>query len=99
MKLTISSVKQDMENKIYAVIDTNVLVSALLTSEKQSNPLLVLKAITDENGIGFTRVIGIIEIKSGNDKDYEKTIGLTFCGVAYTNSCCIRICTTKAQGR
>ena len=37
-----------MENKIYAVIDTNVLVSALLTSEKQSNPLLVFKAITDE---------------------------------------------------
>lgn len=37
-----------MENKIFAVIDTNVLVSALLTSEKQSNPLLVLKAITDE---------------------------------------------------
>ena len=37
-----------MENKIFAVIDTNVLVSALLTSEKQSNPLMVLKAITDE---------------------------------------------------
>ena len=37
-----------MENKIYAVIDTNVLVSALLTSEKQSNPLLIFKAITDE---------------------------------------------------
>ena len=37
-----------MENKIYAVIDTNVLVSALLTSEKQSNPLLVFKAITNE---------------------------------------------------
>ena len=37
-----------MENKIYAVIDTNVLVSALLISEKQSNPLLVFKAITDE---------------------------------------------------
>ena len=37
-----------MENKIYAVIDTNVLVSALLSSEKQSNPLLVFKAIIDE---------------------------------------------------
>lgn len=37
-----------MENKIYAVIDTNVLVSALLTSEKTSNPLLVFKAIIDE---------------------------------------------------
>ena len=37
-----------MENKIYAVIDTNVLVSALLTSEKKSNPLLIFKAIIDE---------------------------------------------------
>ena len=37
-----------MENKIYAVIDTNVLVSALLSSEKQSNPLQVLKAIIDD---------------------------------------------------
>ncbi len=37
-----------MKNKIYAVIDTNVLVSALLSSEKQSNPLQVLKAIIDD---------------------------------------------------
>lgn len=37
-----------MENKIYAVIDTNVLVSALLSSETQSNPLQVLKAIIDD---------------------------------------------------
>ena len=37
-----------MENKIYAVIDTNVLVSALLTSEKQSNPLLIFQAIIEE---------------------------------------------------
>lgn len=37
-----------MKNKIYAVIDTNVLVSALLSSEKQSNPLQILKAIIDD---------------------------------------------------
>ena len=37
-----------MENKIYAVLDTNVLVSALLTSEKQSNPLLIFQAIIEE---------------------------------------------------
>lgn len=37
-----------MKNKIYAVIDTNVLVSALLSSEKQSNPFQVLEAIIDD---------------------------------------------------
>ena len=32
-------------NKIYAVIDTNVLVSALLSSTSSSNPFIVLNAI------------------------------------------------------
>lgn len=32
-------------NKVYAVIDTNVIVSALLTSNKESNPNQVLNAL------------------------------------------------------
>ncbi|MCH5229788.1 MAG: putative toxin-antitoxin system toxin component, PIN family [Muribaculaceae bacterium] len=32
-------------NKVYAVIDTNVLVSALLTSTSSSNPFIILNAI------------------------------------------------------
>ena len=32
-------------NKVYAVIDTNVIVSALLTSNKESNPYKVVNAL------------------------------------------------------
>ena len=32
-------------NNIYAVIDTNVLVSALLSSDGKSNPLIVLQSV------------------------------------------------------
>lgn len=32
-------------NKVYAVIDTNVIVSALLTSNKESNPYKVINAL------------------------------------------------------
>ena len=32
-------------NKIYAVIDTNVIVSALLTSNRESNPNQIINAI------------------------------------------------------
>ncbi len=38
-----------MENKqVYAVIDTNVLVSALLSGSKESNPLKIIRAIAAE---------------------------------------------------
>ena len=36
-----------MQNKCYAVLDTNVLVSALLGASSMSIPTLVLKAVTD----------------------------------------------------
>ena len=36
-------------NRIYAVIDTNVIVSALITSNKESNPNKVVKAINIGN--------------------------------------------------
>ena len=33
------------ENKVYAVIDTNVFVSALISSNSESNPNIILKAL------------------------------------------------------
>ena len=36
-------------NKVYAVIDTNVLVSALLTSTSSSNPFIILNAIYNKS--------------------------------------------------
>lgn len=36
-----------MQNKYYAVLDTNVMVSALLGASQMSNPTKVLKAVTD----------------------------------------------------
>ena len=38
----------EMRSKCYAVLDTNVLVSALLGASRMSIPTLVLKAVTDE---------------------------------------------------
>lgn len=37
-----------MENKLYAVIDTNVIVSALISSNLDSNPVKVFRAIIQE---------------------------------------------------
>ena len=34
-----------MENKLYAVIDTNIIVSALISSNLDSNPVKVFRAI------------------------------------------------------
>ena len=36
-----------MQNKYYAVLDTNVMVLALLGASQMSNPTKVLKAVTD----------------------------------------------------
>ena len=38
-----------MQNKYYAVLDTNVMVSALLGASHMSNPTKVLKAVTEGN--------------------------------------------------
>jgi len=37
-----------MKNKIYAVIDTNVIVSALISKTIESNPVKIIRAITQE---------------------------------------------------
>ena len=37
-----------MHDKYYAVLDTNVLVSALLGASHMSNPTKVMKAVTDD---------------------------------------------------
>jgi len=37
-----------MRNKYYAVIDTNVIVSALISKTLDSNPVKIIKAITQE---------------------------------------------------
>ncbi len=37
-----------MKDKIFAVIDTNVIVSALLSSNLESNPVKVFRAIVQE---------------------------------------------------
>ncbi len=37
-----------MENKIYAVIDTNVIVSAIISKSIESNPAKIFRAITQE---------------------------------------------------
>ena len=37
-----------MESKIYAVIDTNVIVSALISKSLDSNPVKVVQAITQD---------------------------------------------------
>ena len=38
-----------MQNKYYAVLDTNVMVSALLGASHMSNPTKVMKAVTEGN--------------------------------------------------
>ena len=47
MKSTPSSVKYAMGIKIFAVIDTNVLVSALFSIHGQSKPAIVIRKIID----------------------------------------------------
>jgi len=37
-----------MQSKYYAVIDTNVIVSALISQTLESNPVKIIKAITQE---------------------------------------------------
>lgn len=37
-----------IENKIYAVIDTNVIVSALISKSLESNPVKIVRAIIQE---------------------------------------------------
>lgn len=37
-----------MKDKIYAVIDTNVIVSALISKQPDSNPLKIIRAILQE---------------------------------------------------
>lgn len=37
-----------MESKIYAVIDTNVIVSALISKNLDSNPVKIVRAITKD---------------------------------------------------
>lgn len=37
-----------MKNKVYAVIDTNVIVSALISRTVESNPVKIIRAITLE---------------------------------------------------
>ena len=37
-----------MGNKVYAVIDTNVIVSALISKSDESNPVKIIKAVTQE---------------------------------------------------
>jgi len=37
-----------MHDKVYAVIDTNVIVSALISKSLESNPVKIIKAITQE---------------------------------------------------
>ncbi len=34
-----------MNNNIYAVIDTNVIVSALISSNDKSNPTVIVRAV------------------------------------------------------
>lgn len=43
-----------MGTKIYAVIDTNVLVSALFSISSQSNPSTVVRKIIDGTLLHFT---------------------------------------------
>ncbi len=54
------------KNNIYAVIDTNVLVSALLASGDNSNPLVVMRAVL----IGFITPLYNDEIL----KEYEEVL-------------------------
>ena len=48
MKLTPRYGMPAMKDKIFAVIDTNVIVSALLSSNLESNPVRVFRAIVQE---------------------------------------------------
>ena len=48
MKLTPRYRMPAMKDKIFAVIDTNVIVSALLSSNLESNPVKVFRAIVQE---------------------------------------------------
>lgn len=50
-------------NKVYAVIDTNVLVSALLTSSSSSNPFIILKAIYNKNIVPIFNDTILLEYK------------------------------------
>ncbi len=54
------------KNNIYAVIDTNVLVSALLASGNDSNPLVVMRAVL----IGYITPVYNDEIL----KEYEEVL-------------------------
>lgn len=64
-------------NKIYAVIDTNVIVSALITSNRESNPNQVVKAINighitpiynDEIESEYKRVLHYPKLKIPEDQ-------------------------------
>ena len=49
--------KPEIENKIFAVIDTNVLVSALIATKVESYPLMVVAYVfTDAKDIVFYEV-------------------------------------------
>ena len=54
-----------MHDKYYAVIDTNVLVSALLGVSHMSNPTKVLQAVTDNRLIPLFNDEIIEEYKEG----------------------------------
>ena len=43
------SARPEMEDKVYAVIDTNVLVSALISSRPDSPPLLIMSHVYSGN--------------------------------------------------
>lgn len=52
-----------MRDKYYAVLDTNVLVSALLGASRMSIPTQVLKAVTDEKLVPLYNDEIIVEYK------------------------------------
>ena len=60
-----------MHDKYYAVLDTNVLVSALLGASHMSNPTKVLKAVTDD------RIIPIL-MDFPNDSERSWIVGHHF---------------------
>ena len=46
-----------MENKIYAVIDTNVIVSALISKSLELNPVKIVRALIQERIVKNARFI------------------------------------------
>lgn len=54
-----------METKIYAVIDTNVIVSALFSISGQSNPATIIRKVVDGTITPVHRFAG------GNGGDYQ----------------------------